>query len=126
MVALQLKIIDLHFLISITETQTKVKIRLSSSTDFLEYRQKIKNVFRYENKVIVTLSLGFSSSKRKGKRLREVVNFYLKPFREVINFYLKKETKKSEMGNPKRRKYCAYLERIQKRTNIFKMSKRLV
>ena len=42
------------------------------------------------------------------------------------SFLFKKRTKKSEMGNPKRRKCCAYLERIKKRTNIFKMSKRLV
>ena len=28
------------------------------------------------------------------------------------------------MGNPKRRKCSTYLERIKKRTNVFKMSKR--
>ena len=45
---------------------------------------------------------------------------------EKLLFLIKKKTKKSEMRNPKRRKCRAYLERIQKRTNIFKMSKRLV
>ena len=36
-------------------------------------------------------------------------------------FYLKtKKTKKGEMGNPKKRKCSAYLERIEKRTNISK------
>ena len=62
------------------------------------------------------LLFGFFSNKRKGKSLREVVLFYLK----------KKITEKGEMGNPKRRKGRAYLEKIKKRTNIFKTSKRLV
>ena len=48
--------------------------------------------------------------KRKRKSLREVVLFYLK----------KKQTKKGEMGNPQKRKCSAYLERIEKRTNISK------
>ena len=78
-----MKIINLHFLISVTGTQTKVKIRLSSSTDYLEYRQKIKNVFRHENKAFVTHSLGFSSNKRKGKSLREFVPFYLNKLKKV-------------------------------------------
>ena len=30
------------------------------------------------------------------------------------------------MGNPKRRKCSAYLEKIKKQTNIFKMSKQFV
>ena len=44
-IGFQLKIIILHFLISIIGTQTKVKIRLYSATDYLEYRQKIENIF---------------------------------------------------------------------------------
>ena len=54
-------------------------------------------------------------AKGKGNPLEKLLFFILK----------KKKTKKSEMGNPKRRKCCAYLERIQKRTNNCKMSKRL-
>ena len=43
-----------------------------------------------------------------------------KSLREVVLFYLKKTTKKGEMGNPQKRKCSAYLERIEKRTNISK------
>ena len=43
-----------------------------------------------------------------------------KSLREVVPFYLKKKTKKGEMGNPQKRKCSAYLERIEKRTNISK------
>ena len=80
----------LDFLISITGTQAKVKIRLSSSTDYIEYRQKIQTVFRYKKKVFVTHSLAFSSIKRKGKSLR---NFF---------FYFKKKLKKVKWETPKK------------------------
>ena len=69
---------NLLFLILISGTETKVKIKLTRSSDYLEYQQKRKNVFCYESKVYVTHSLVFSSNKRKGKSLREVVLFYLK------------------------------------------------
>ena len=90
MLALLLKIFNLHFLISTTGTKTKAKIRLSSATDYLEYRQKTKNILRYESKIFVTDSLVFSSIKRKGKSLREVV------------FLFKKKTKINEMRTPKK------------------------
>ena len=79
--------------------QSKVKIRLSSSTDYLEYRQKIKNVFRYKSKVFVTHSLAFSSSKRKGK-----------PLREVVLFYLKKKLKKNNGKPQKKKMLCLFGE----------------
>ena len=91
----------------ITGTQAKVNVGLSSSTDYIKYRQKTKSVFRYEKKVFVTHSLAFSLIKRKGKALR-------------IFYFILKETKKIEMRKPKKRKCSSYLERIKKRTNIFK------
>ena len=54
------------------------KMRLCSSTDYLEYQQKIKNVFRYENKVFVAHSLAFSSNKRKGNSLKRHLKKKLK------------------------------------------------
>ena len=53
-------------------------MRLCSSTDYLEYQQKIKNVFRYENKVFVAHSLAFSSNKRKGNSLKRHLKKKLK------------------------------------------------
>ena len=85
--------------------QTNVKNRISCSTDYLEYRQKIKNVFRYENKFFVIHSLVFSSNKRKGKSLREVVLFILK------------KAKKGEMGNPKEEVQCLFGK--NKKTNKY-------
>ena len=52
--------------------QTKVKIRLSCLTDYLEYRQKTKNVFRYKNKVSVTLPSLFLQTKGKGNPLEKL------------------------------------------------------
>ena len=49
----------------------------------VKYRQKIKNVFGYENKAFVTHWRAFLSNKRKGKSLREVVIFYLKKIKKV-------------------------------------------
>ena len=91
-----MKIINLDFLISITETQTKVKIRLSRVST--------------ENKKCFSLrdhSLGFYLNKTKGK-----------PLREVVLLLFKKKPKRGEIGNIKRRKCSAYLERIKKQTNI--------
>ena len=108
MIGFYLKIINLHFLISIIGTQTKVKIRLYSATDYLEYRQKIENIFLLrEPSLCYPFTRFFSKQKRKGNSLEK--------------FLFRKMTKVKwvfQNGKP-RRKCSVYLERIKKGANVF-------
>ena len=102
MIGFKLRIINLHFLISMIGILTKAKIRLSCMADYLEYQQKIKNLFCYENKVFLIHSFAASSNNNESKIPQRSCCFLLK------------KTKKAEMGNPKRIKCSVYLEGIKK------------
>ena len=56
---------------------------VSSATDHLGYWQTKKILFRYKNKVFVTLSLAFPMDKTKAKLLVEVARFYWKKLTKV-------------------------------------------
>ena len=93
---------------SFTGTQTKVNIRLFSSTEYLEYQQKIKNVFHYENKVFC-----YPFTRFFFKQMERVI-----PRRSCYFLFKKNQNWKGRTGDPKRRKCSAYLERIKERTYI--------
>ena len=93
---------------SFTGTHTKVKIRLFSSTEYLEYQQKIKNVFRYENKVFC-----YPFTRFFFKQIERVIP------RRSCSFLFKKnkQTEKVERETPKEEN--AVPIRKNKGTNIY-------